>query len=91
MGKHQPFYDTYRLQNEEIRPGNSPQDSLVLMRANSGSQSVPFVAGTTVLVIPMVAATVAADGDGLPVVDIGALNLTAEKVLILGKSHNLQL
>jgi hypothetical protein len=93
---HQSFYDTYRLQNEEIRPGNSPQDVLAVMRkANSTTESVPFQPGTKVLVIPMIEATVTADGDGLPILDTNALAAEegfadADRVIIIGKALSLQ-
>ena len=82
-----PFSDTFRLQNEEIRPGNSPQDGLLVVREAGAKVEVPFRKGSTVYVFPMTKVVVTEE-NGVDVADLTAI--VGDKAVILGSSINLQ-
>jgi len=82
-------YDTFRLTNDDIRPGSSPQDLSAVLRAGNAVVSVPFKVGTKVYCIPMEQVTVTADVNGDPVVDLSANS--DEKSLICAMAIHMQI
>jgi hypothetical protein len=81
-----PYYETYRLVNEEIRPGTSQSDQLMVLRPGGAAVSVPFTVGSKVYAVPLTELDVVANGTtGAPEVTTPA----GDKVVILGKSLNL--
>lgn len=85
----QALYDTFRMTNDQIRPGSSPQDLSVVMRNGGATVSVPFVVGTKVYYIDMTEATIEADSNGQPVLDLSAA--TGDKVLICAPAIHMQI
>jgi hypothetical protein len=84
-----PSYDTFRLQNDDIRPGSSPQDLSAVVRVTGGTVSVPFKAGTKVYYIDMTEATVTSDVNGNPVVDLSAA--AGDKAMICAAAIHMQI
>lgn len=83
-----PSYDTFRLQNDDIRPGSSPQDLSAVVRTAGAAVTVPFKIGTKVYFIDMVEATVADDGNGNSVVDVSA---ATDKAMICAAAIHMQI
>lgn len=85
--------NTYRLVDENIRPGNTPTDALIVTRKVTGALAsekvkVPFVPGTQVAYAVMNIVEVDADNE-ITVVTTGSTE--PAYIEIFGKSINLQI
>lgn len=63
------YYNCVRLEDINVKFGPNPQDRIAVivdfasLAATGNNVSTPFAPGTTVLVVPLVAATVDSNGD----------------------------
>lgn len=86
-------YNTYRLVNDEIRPGSSPQDIVMVVREATGATgtvNVPIKPGTEVEYYLTRTATVVDNGG---VYELAFNNGTdaIDRIVILAKAQSLQI
>lgn len=87
-------YNTYRLVNDDIRPGSSPQDIICTLRpatGQTGTVSVPYQPGTVVEYCVMRQTTVTVNGQGQYVIAFDNTNDAVAGIMIFGKAQSLQL
>lgn len=90
------FYNCVRLEDINVKFGPNPEDRIGVitqfasLAASNNQVSTPFAPGTTVLVVPLVTATVDANGDVLLAPDPAQASGSAGGYIVLGLGHQTQ-